>query len=131
MVSRALIRWYRITYAVIIFVTRPYVRFGLHYLWDKVPKTHTPYLAISNHTTLWDFLLVGIPLKKQMYFVAGEHLFRNKFLRRFVLCLDGLVIVRKILAAHPVVVLLSAACHVGPLGDMSVEELEKMMSELV
>ena len=95
MVSRALIRWYRITYAVVIFLVRPYVRFGLHYTWDKVPKTHTPYLAISNHTTLWDFMLVGIPLKKQMYFVAGEHLFRNKFLRRFVLCLDGLIIRKK------------------------------------
>ncbi|HJJ55280.1 MAG TPA: lysophospholipid acyltransferase family protein [Methanocorpusculum sp.] len=95
MVSRALLRWYKFTYAAVILITRPYIRFIKHYSYDKVKMQHHPNVVFSNHTTMIDFLLVGVPLRKQMYFVAGEHLFRNKFLRRFTLCIDGLIIRKK------------------------------------
>ena len=42
-----------------------------------------PVLLIPNHVTNWDPLLVGMSLrKKQMYFVATEHIFRLGFLSR-------------------------------------------------
>ena len=36
------------------------------------------YIVLSNHTTDWDPLLVGASFKKQMYFVASEHISRWK-----------------------------------------------------
>ncbi|MDO5844299.1 MAG: lysophospholipid acyltransferase family protein [Methanocorpusculum sp.] len=87
--------WYRFTYVILVTLIRPYVRFKLHYTYDKVKSHHRPYLAFSNHTTLWDFLLVGVAFRREMYYIAGEHLFRNKFLRRFVVSIAGIIIRKK------------------------------------
>ena len=82
-------------YQVFRGIATPLVRFKLHYTYDKVYAKHRPYVALSNHTTLWDYLLVGVPLRRQMYFVAGEHLFRNKIQRTFVMNCAGLIIRKK------------------------------------
>ena len=87
--------WYRMCYQVFRGVATPLVRFKLHYTYDKVYAKHRPYVALSNHTTLWDYLLVGVPFRRQMYYVAGEHLFRNKLLRTFVMNCAGLIIRKK------------------------------------
>lgn len=42
------------------------------------PKSET-YLMLTNHNTNWDFFYFGVSLKKQMYFVASEHIFRQGF----------------------------------------------------
>ncbi len=47
-----------------------------------------PCLIVSNHVTNWDPVLVGLSFpKKQMYFVASEHIFRlgikSKLLNRY------------------------------------------------
>lgn len=94
MVSLRLL-WYRTTYFCIRAIATPIARLKLHYTYDKVYAKHRPYLALSNHTTLWDYILVGVPLRRQMYYVAGEHLFRNKFLRGFVNAIAGLIIRKK------------------------------------
>lgn len=94
MTSPKLIR-YRFAYAVAVLLVKPYLKFKLHYTYDKVKTHHRPYLAFSNHTTLWDYLLVGAPFGRQMYYVAGEHLFRNKHLRRTVMFFAGLIIRKK------------------------------------
>jgi len=95
MVSKCRLTWYRILYQPIVTLLWPYARFKLHYTYDKVRSKNRPYIAFSNHTTLWDYILVGIPLRKQMFFVAGEHLFRNKFLRGFVNAVAGIIIRKK------------------------------------
>ncbi|MBQ5954417.1 MAG: 1-acyl-sn-glycerol-3-phosphate acyltransferase [Firmicutes bacterium] len=42
-----------------------------------------PVILISNHVTSWDPLLVAMSLKKkQVYYVASEHLFRKGFLTK-------------------------------------------------
>lgn len=94
MVSLRLL-WYRGVYQLAVLAATPVVKFKLHYSYDKVHAKHRPYLAFSNHTTLWDYLLVGVPFKREMYYVAGEHLFRNKWLRRFVMMNAGLIIRKK------------------------------------
>ena len=44
-----------------------------------------PVLLISNHVTSWDPLIVAQSLrKKQVYYVASEHLFRKGFLTRLL-----------------------------------------------
>ncbi len=87
--------WYRITYQGLRAIATPFIRFKLNYTYDKVYAKHRPYLALSNHTTLWDYLLVGVPFRRQMYYVAGEHLFRNKWLRGFVRAIAGIIIRKK------------------------------------
>jgi len=36
------------------------------------------YIVVANHLTNWDSLFVGTAFKKQMYFVASEHMARQK-----------------------------------------------------
>ena len=91
----ARIIWYRITYPVIALVLRPIAYFFLNYRYERVKPKHKPYLYFSNHTTYWDYILVGVASRRQMFYVAGEHLFRNKLLYRVVLCLCGLIIRKK------------------------------------
>lgn len=43
-----------------------------------------PYLVLANHNTDWDALLVALSFKKQMYYVASEHIFRWGFLSKVI-----------------------------------------------
>ena len=51
-----------------------------------------PYIVVCNHVTDWDPLLLGAAFRKQMYFLASEHIMRLGFLSR---ALDWLV--------HPII----------------------------
>ena len=42
------------------------------------------YIVLSNHNTDWDPLFVGASFKKQMYFVASEHISRWKHAYKFI-----------------------------------------------
>ena len=46
---------------------------------NKIRKTDENYLVVSNHLTELDWLILAAAFKEHMYFVAGEHLLRNKF----------------------------------------------------
>ena len=47
-----------------------------------------PVLLIPNHVTAWDPLLVAMSLrKKQVYYVASEHIFRRGFVSRLLMWL--------------------------------------------
>ncbi|MDO4540160.1 MAG: lysophospholipid acyltransferase family protein [Syntrophomonadaceae bacterium] len=62
----------------------PFVRWRFNYKYDKVyPRSH-PYIVLSNHTTNWDPMLVGISFPQHMYFVATEHIFRQGVLSRLL-----------------------------------------------
>ena len=43
-----------------------------------------PFLLVSNHVTDWDPILVGCGIKKQMYFVASEHILRQGFISKLL-----------------------------------------------
>ena len=47
-----------------------------------------PYVVVSNHVTDWDPLLLGAAFRRQMYFLASEHIMRLGFVSRL---LDWLV----------------------------------------
>jgi len=69
---------WRIVYAIM----HPLVRFKFNLKHD-VCNVEGPCIVISNHVTNWDPLLVATCFpKKQMYFVASEHLFRKGFLSK-------------------------------------------------
>lgn len=41
-----------------------------------------PYIVVSNHVTDWDPIFVGLGFKKQMYFLASEHIMRQGFISK-------------------------------------------------
>ena len=95
--------WYKIVYKIARFCITPFVRYGLSYRYEKcVPKSPT-YLLFCNHTTLWDHLLIGAPCPRHMFFVAGEHLFRKRWLRFLANTLVHPIIRRKGVPATEVV----------------------------
>ncbi|HJJ99152.1 MAG TPA: lysophospholipid acyltransferase family protein [Methanocorpusculum sp.] len=73
--------WYRSVYKFARFCLTPFVRYGLSYRYDICNPKSPTYLIFCNHTTLWDHLLISAPCPRHMFFVAGEHLFRKRWLR--------------------------------------------------
>jgi len=43
-----------------------------------------PYIAVSNHVTDWDPVLMGCSFRTQMYFVASEHILRLGFISKLL-----------------------------------------------
>ncbi len=59
------------------------IKFGYTYERAKnLPKT--PYIVLSNHTTDFDPLFVGVSFRRQMYFVGSEHIARWKTAYKFI-----------------------------------------------
>ena len=59
------------------------IRFGYKYeVAEKLPEN---YIVISNHTTDYDMLFVGSSFKRQMYFVASEHIARWGILSKLLI----------------------------------------------
>ena len=60
----------------IIVIVRPFLKRIYNYEYEVIPPINGPYLVVSNHNTDLDPALVGLAFKKQMYFVASEHVYR-------------------------------------------------------
>ena len=59
------------------------IRFGYKFtVPENLPEN---YIVISNHTTDYDMLFVGASFKRQMYFVASEHIARWGIFSRFLM----------------------------------------------
>jgi 1-acyl-sn-glycerol-3-phosphate acyltransferase len=78
---RAVIEFARLIYD-------PYIRIKYNYKFEKVDYRKGNFIALANHTTNLDSMILGISFKQHMYFVAGEQLFRmgwiSKLLRVFL-----------------------------------------------
>lgn len=66
------------------YFTAPFFKFIYSYKCKAAPKIKGPYLVISNHTTELDCVLVGLSFKKQMYFVASEHVYRKGWISKLL-----------------------------------------------
>jgi 1-acyl-sn-glycerol-3-phosphate acyltransferase len=64
--------WYAILRPLVIVFLK--IKFG--YKFKKVKDLPENYIVLSNHTTDFDPVFVGAGFKKQMYFVASEHITR-------------------------------------------------------
>lgn len=53
-----------------------YLNLLFDYKCEKVPKKDENYIVLSNHVSDYDPLFVGASFRKQMYFVASEHIAR-------------------------------------------------------
>ena len=75
---------HKTVWAVVWRLLKPYIcrRFNLD---AKEANPPGPCIVIPNHVSNWDPLLVAMSFpKKQMYFVASEHLFRLGFVSRLI-----------------------------------------------
>ena len=66
------------------YCTVPFFKLAYSYNCKKAPAIQSPYLVISNHTTVLDCVLVGMSFRKQMYFVASEHVYRKGWVSRLL-----------------------------------------------
>jgi 1-acyl-sn-glycerol-3-phosphate acyltransferase len=61
---------------------------------ENLPKTG-PYLLISNHQSYFDPIFCGIPLRRtDLYFLARDTLFRNKFFSFLISSLNAIPVKR-------------------------------------
>jgi len=67
------------------YVTAPFFKLIYSYKCKIAPQINGPYLVISNHTTELDCVLVGMSFRKQMYFVASEHVYRKGWVSKLLL----------------------------------------------
>ncbi|MFA5340837.1 MAG: lysophospholipid acyltransferase family protein [Clostridia bacterium] len=72
LLHRAVIEFARLIY-------EPYLRIKYKYKFEKVDYRKGNFIALANHTTNLDSMILGISFKQHMYFVAGEQLFRMGF----------------------------------------------------
>ena len=66
------------------YFTAPVFKAIYSYKCKVAPAIQGPYLVISNHTTELDCVLVGMSFKKQMYFVASEHVYRKGWVSKLL-----------------------------------------------
>lgn len=66
------------------YITAPFFKLIYSYKCKIAPKIKGPYLVISNHTTELDCVLVGMSFRKQMYFVASEHVYRKGWISKLL-----------------------------------------------
>ena len=76
-------RFHRGFYAFMRTVIKPYFRLN-GYSWEPYEPKSGNYLVLTNHNTNWDFFLYGLVLKRHMYFVASEHIFRKGFTSKLI-----------------------------------------------
>lgn len=66
------------------YFTAPFFKLIYSYSCKPAPQIKGPYLVISNHTTELDCVLVGLSFRKQMYFVASEHVYRKGWISKLL-----------------------------------------------
>ena len=66
------------------YITAPFFKLIYSYKCKEAPKINGPYLVISNHTTELDCVLVGMSFRKQMYYVASEHVYRKGWVSKLL-----------------------------------------------
>ncbi len=94
------------------------IKFGYTYeMAHKKYKLPDNYIVLSNHATDYDPLLVGVSFKRQMYFVASEHISRWK--RAYPLikfALEPIIRKKGMSAAHAIIDIMRRLRHGSNVG---------------
>lgn len=75
-------RKHKIFWRVMRALVRPIARLWLGFTASPAPDTRAPVLVLANHNTDYDPALVALSFRRQMYFVASEHIFRWGWISR-------------------------------------------------
>lgn len=65
-------------------VAPPFLRMKFGYSCEPAPEINEPYLVLPNHNSDLDPAFVGFSFKKQMYFVASEHVYRRGWISKLL-----------------------------------------------
>ena len=68
---------HRMAFKLLVPVIRIFVKLKFNYKYDNLDKIEGPYLLLVNHNIELDPALVGVAARKQLYFVASEHILRK------------------------------------------------------
>lgn len=69
-----------ITYRIMRFLITPIFMLLYRYSFQKqLGKIKGPYLILGNHTTQLDPILLGIAMKRHMFFISSDHVFRKGY----------------------------------------------------
>lgn len=63
-------------FGVLMRIVRPVAKRKFNLSYETLENIEGPYLVLSNHTTDWDCIFVGLASTRQLYFVATEKLAR-------------------------------------------------------
>ncbi|MCR4735257.1 MAG: 1-acyl-sn-glycerol-3-phosphate acyltransferase [Treponema sp.] len=63
-------------------IAKPVFKILYNYTSDLAPDIDGPCLILANHNCNLDPVLVGLSFKRQMYFVASEHVYRHGFISK-------------------------------------------------
>ena len=70
-----------VIHKIVYFAARPFIALWFlvtgSYTWKRCRPISRNYIVLTNHNTNWDFLLATVAFRRQMYFVASEHIFRK------------------------------------------------------
>lgn len=69
---------HQIIYSILRAIVSVYLFIKFRYRKEMATDLPENYIVVANHLTNWDSLFVATAFKKQMYFVASEHLARMK-----------------------------------------------------
>jgi len=72
-------RRYRRAFAFFRFLLKPFFKRKYRFQYDDLSGIEGPYLLLANHNMEVDPILVGIAARKQLFFVASEHIMRKGF----------------------------------------------------
>ena len=75
---------HQIVYKIARILLMPYIKCRFGFQFEKIIPKEKPYIVLSNHTSAWDPMLVGMSFPKHMYYVASEHIFRKGFLSKLL-----------------------------------------------
>ena len=74
---------------LLYFILKPVIKHKFNPDFEEI-KTDGPIILITNHCTTWDPLLLAMALKKkQIYYVASEHIFRLGLASKAIIWLVG------------------------------------------
>lgn len=75
------------THAFFVWLLTPFLKRKFNLAIESCADIEGPYLVLANHNSDWDPLFVSVTMRKQLYYVASEHIFRlglpSRLLERF------------------------------------------------
>ncbi len=71
-------------YAFIVWLITPFIKRKFNFEAEGCADIEGPFLLLANHNVDWDPLLVSVAVRKHLYYVASEHIFRLGFLSRLL-----------------------------------------------
>lgn len=77
-------RWHVFFYETFQPLAVVYLKLFFDYTYKKAPKREENYIVLSNHVSDYDPIFVAASFRKQMYFVASEHIARWGWLFKII-----------------------------------------------